>query len=53
MENEELILNKLDLLKQGIDFIKEHIADLTLTQDDFNSLYEAEKDLMEGKTKRL
>lgn len=53
MENEELIINKIDLLRQEIDFIKEHIMDVTLTQDDFNSLSEAEEDLRKGKTKRL
>jgi len=53
MENEELIINKLDALKQEIDFVKEHIIDITLTKDDINSLNEAEKDLEEGKTKRL
>lgn len=53
MENEEIIINKLDLLGHEIDFIKEHIIDITLTQDDINSLNEAEKDLIEGKTKKL
>ena len=53
MENEELIINKLDILKQEIDFIKEHIMDITLTQDDIDSLNEAEEDLKKGKTKRL
>ena len=28
MENEELIINKLDALKQEIDFIKEHLIDV-------------------------
>ncbi len=53
MENEELIINKLDLLKREIDFIKEHIVDLTLTKDDIDSLYKAEEDLKKGRTKRL
>jgi len=53
MENEELIINKLDLLKREIDFIKEHIVDVTLTQDDVDSLCEAEEDLKKGITKRL
>ena len=53
MGNEELIINKLDLLKREIDFIKEHIIDVTLTQDDINSLNEAEEDLKKGRTKRL
>jgi len=53
MENEELIINKLDILKQEIDFLKEHIIDVTLTQNDISSLNEAEEDLRKGKTKRL
>ena len=53
MENEELIINKLDILKQEIDFIKEHIIDVTLTQEDIDSLNEAEEDLEKGRTKRL
>lgn len=53
MENEQLILNKLDILKAEIDSIKEHLIDITLTRDDLNSIEEAEKDLKEGKTKRL
>ena len=53
MENEELIINKLNLLKQEIDFIKEHIVDITLTQDDVDSLCKAEEDLKKGRTKRL
>ena len=53
MENEKLILQKLDVLKAEIDYIKEHIVDITLTEDDISSLKEAEKDLKAGKTKRL
>ena len=53
MGNEELIINKLDSLKQEIDFVKEHIIDVTLTQDDISSLNEAEKEFKEGKTTSL
>jgi len=53
MRNEELIINKLNVLKREIDFVKEHIIDVTLTQDDINSLNKAEEDLRKGKTKRL
>jgi hypothetical protein len=53
MEEEKLIISKLDMLKKEVDFIKEHILDITLTQDDINSLQEAEKDLREGKTTSL
>ena len=50
MENEELIINSLNTLKQDISFVKEHIIDVTLTQDDINSLNEAEKEFKECKT---
>ncbi len=53
MEANELIISRLDDLKQDIQFVKEHIIDITLTQDDVNSLNEAEKDLEKGNTKRL
>jgi hypothetical protein len=53
MEKEELIINTLNTLKQDIDFIKEHMIDITLTQEDIGSLNEAEEDLRKGKTKRL
>lgn len=53
MENEGLIINKLDALKQDINFVKEHILDVTLTQDDIDSLNKAEEDLKKGRTKRL
>lgn len=53
MENEEIIISKLDILKKELDFVKEHIIDITLTQDDISSLSEAEEDLKNKKTKRL
>ena len=53
MENKELIINKLDMLKQEIDSVKEYIMDMTLTPDDVGSLNEAEEDLKKGITKRL
>jgi len=53
MKNEELIMNSLDALKQDLSFVKEHIIDVTLTQDDINSLNEAEEEFKEGKTTSL
>ena len=53
MENKDLILDKLDALKAEIDALKVHIIDITLTQNDIHSLYEAEEDLRKGRTKRL
>jgi transcriptional regulator of NAD metabolism len=53
MEKEELIINKLDMLKKEIDSLKDHIVDVTLTQEDLSSLNQAEEDLRQGRTKRL
>ena len=50
MDNEKLILNKLDLIKAELDYIKEHIVDVTLTEDDLVSLKEAEEDFKNRKT---
>ena len=53
MENGSLVLNKLDAIKAELSYIRENIVDVILTEDDINSLDEAEKDLKTGKTKRL
>jgi hypothetical protein len=49
------IFEKLNEIKEELDFIKDRIidVDLVMTDDDINSLIEAEKDLKAGKTKRL
>ena len=53
-ESEE-ILEKLEIIKSDLDYIKKHMidVDLVLTDDDLEALEEAEKDLKAGKTKRL
>lgn len=53
MENENLILNKLDLIKAEIEKIAERLDDITLTKEDIMSIKEAEEDYKKGKTKRL
>ncbi len=53
MESEKLILSKLDTIANNVAYLREHIADITLTNDDIASLNEAEEDLKAGKTKRL
>ncbi len=47
------IMQKLSKLQTDMDYIREYIEDITLTEDDLNSIKEAEKDLKEGKTRRL
>lgn len=51
----QTIHKDLEFLKNKITEIEKHIIDLdvVLTDDDIESLLEAEKDLKEGKTKRL
>ena len=54
-EETKQILKELKEIKADIDFIKTRIkdVDMILTDDDIESIKEAEKDLKEGKTKRL
>ena len=49
------ILEKLEAIKLELDYIKKHMTDMDtiLTDDDIESLKEAEKDFRTGKTKRL
>jgi len=49
------ILRELRGIREDIDFIKSRIRDVdtVLTDDDIKSIRKAEKDLKEGKTKRL
>ena len=49
------LLEELKLIRTDLDYLKEHIVDfdLVLTEDDLQSLKEAELDLKQGKTKRL
>lgn len=51
----ELILEELKEIKADLDYIKKRVADVdvVLTDDDLNSLKEGEKNLKDGKTKRL
>ncbi len=49
------ILEELKVIKNDLGYIKKHIIDIdmVMTDDDIESIREAEKDLKEGKTKRL
>lgn len=52
--HKELVI-ELRAIRADLDFIKKRVVDVdtVLTQDDTESLQEAERDLKEGKTKRL
>ena len=49
------ILKELKAIREDLDYLKKRVVDvdLVLTEDDIQSLEEAEKDFGEGKTKRL
>lgn len=51
--NANEIISRLVRLQASIDYIREHIEDVTLTEDDIQSLEEAEKEYKEGKTTSL
>ncbi len=47
------IIARLVRLQAGIDYVREHIEDVTITEDDLLSIKEAKEDLRKGKTRRL
>ena len=47
------IMAKLTRLQKDMNYVREHIEHITLTEDDLESIEEAKKDLKEGKTRRL
>jgi prefoldin subunit 5 len=51
--NAKEIMTKLARLQTSIDYVREHIEDITLTEDDLEAIEEARKDLRKGKTRRL
>ena len=53
MENDKIVISKLNMIQSDIAYIKEHIEDVALTEDDINSIKDARRDLAGGKTKRL
>jgi len=51
--NVKKMMAKLSKLQADMDYVKEHIEDTTLTDDDLKSIKESRKDLKEGKTTSL
>jgi len=49
------IATELKAIRDDLDYIKKHVTDVdsVMTDDDLESLREADTDLKEGKTKRL
>ena len=52
---EEKIVHELEAIRHDIEYIKKHLVDVdvVLTENDMESLREADKDLLAGKIKRL
>lgn len=48
--NMQEIITRLAKLQEDMNFLREHIADITLTDDDIRAIEEAEKEHREGKT---
>ena len=55
MENEQIIINKLDMIKVELDYIKKRIIDedTIMDEEDYRALDEARKELKEGRTTSL
>ena len=47
------IVARLVKIQASIDYVREHIEDATITEDDLLSIKEAKEDLRKGKTRRL
>ena len=49
------IVTELKAIRDDLDYIKKHLADVDtiLTDDDTEALQDSERDMKEGKTKRL
>ncbi|HLC57637.1 MAG TPA: hypothetical protein VJH95_03630 [Candidatus Nanoarchaeia archaeon] len=44
------VMEKLESIQSNVVYIREHIDDITLTEDDLQSLRQADKEFKEGKT---
>jgi len=59
METDELKINATDIIARlakiqaDTYYIREHIADITLTENDLKDINEAKRDLKQEKTRRL
>ena len=47
------IMTKLGRIQTDVNYVREHIEDITLTEDDLEAIEESKRDLKEGKTRRL
>ncbi|MEK6823464.1 MAG: hypothetical protein AABY06_00355 [Nanoarchaeota archaeon] len=48
--NAKEIITKLSRIQADMNYVKEHIEDITLTEDDLEAIREAENEYKEGKT---
>ena len=47
------IMSRLAKIQEEMEFVKEHLQDISMTEDDLSSLENAKRDLKEEKTRRL
>ena len=51
--NAKEIITKLARIQADMNYVKEHIEDITLTEDDLEAIEDAEKEYKNGKTTSL
>lgn len=51
--NANEIMMKLAKLQADMNYVREHIEDITLTEDDLEAMQEARREFKEGKTTSL
>ena len=51
--NAKEIITKLSRIQADMNYVKEHIEDITLTEDDLEAIEDAEKEYKNGKTTSL
>ena len=47
------VMTKLARLQTDMNYVREHIEDITLTEDDLEAMHTARKEFKEGKTTSL
>lgn len=47
------VMEKLENMQKDLDYLKEHVEDLTLDEDDLNSIKEGKKEKEAGETTSL
>jgi len=51
--NTKEVIDRLAKLQKDMNLIREYLEDITLTNDDLDSIDKAREDLIKGKTRRV